>query len=792
MKKHTFTRSALALAVTAALPMAASAAEEPRELPVTEAAATEEQGYKVDNASSPKLTQTVAETPRTINIISGDVLEDQGVTSLNDALRNVAGVSTFGGGEGGGGVVTTADAVTIRGFDARTSTYVDGMRDIAGYSRDLFNFEQIEVVKGASGSLEGRSTGGGSVNLVTKQAKMDSFASVAAKVDTVETKRVTLDVNEVLAENVAGRANLLFTDGGDVLDNDVENYKTMAAAGSLLFEVSDKTSVTLDAMVMKQDNVPVLGLPYVTENQAGEFVPGTRTVTNDNGTPDDDSDDFDETVTSASDPNDPDAFGTGGTGLSEGPLPESMWDNYYGVKGRDYEEVDVKMITLGIKHEFNDSFSIQNRTRVATNERETVVGRPVIASTFPESGRGAPTNYGTQMVDLSRIQAVDDEYKLLVNQTDALFKLGDESFSQDIVVGVELAREQRISNFTNQYGSFSGNGFLTYTVDGVEGAAPRVGLFDPSATDIQASGGIEDTGLAEDTTAKTAALYVFDTLKFGSAFQLDVNARYESYKLEGTRCSGRGSCTEESGLEVDGGLFSYGAAATYYPTENGSVYVSYANSEEPIGVNLDLNSAEVNKLEPQEAKSVELGTKWELFEDKLLLSAALYKTKKTVLDSEGRGGASFIGGEQEAKGYELSATGQITDQLSINANYAKLKTEVIKDYTEDAEGNGLQSSPENTANLWANYTLLDGDLSLGGGATYSSGDTFWRQNRAYLEVDAHTEYWLMVGYQAMDNLNVQLNVDNITDERYVTDYSAWGHFRPNDGRVTSLSVKYDF
>jgi len=51
MKKHTFTRSALALAVTAALPMAASAAEEPRELPVTEAAATEEQGYKVDNAS---------------------------------------------------------------------------------------------------------------------------------------------------------------------------------------------------------------------------------------------------------------------------------------------------------------------------------------------------------------------------------------------------------------------------------------------------------------------------------------------------------------------------------------------------------------------------------------------------------------------------------------------------------------------------------------------------------------------------------------------------------------------
>ena len=87
-------------------------------------------------------------------MISERLLEDQGITNLNDALRNVAGVSTFGGGEGGGGVVSASDKVTIRGFDARSNIYVDGIRDIAGYSRDTFNYEAVEVIKGGSGSLD--------------------------------------------------------------------------------------------------------------------------------------------------------------------------------------------------------------------------------------------------------------------------------------------------------------------------------------------------------------------------------------------------------------------------------------------------------------------------------------------------------------------------------------------------------------------------------------------------------------------------------------------------------------
>ena len=117
MKKMNTKKSALALTVTAAIPFGTALAQQEntavQELETTKVQATEEAGYKVDETSSVKLTQPIANTPRSINVISERLLEDQGITNLNDALRNVAGVSTFGGGEGGGGVVS-ADRKSTR------------------------------------------------------------------------------------------------------------------------------------------------------------------------------------------------------------------------------------------------------------------------------------------------------------------------------------------------------------------------------------------------------------------------------------------------------------------------------------------------------------------------------------------------------------------------------------------------------------------------------------------------------------------------------------------------------
>ena len=118
--------------------------------------------------SSPKFTQPLLDTTQTINVIGSDLFNEQGATTLTEALRNSPGVGTFYAGENGN--TSTGDAIYMRGFDTSGSIFVDGVRDLGSISRDVFNIEQIEVAKGPAGSDNGRSAPTGAINLVTKQA----------------------------------------------------------------------------------------------------------------------------------------------------------------------------------------------------------------------------------------------------------------------------------------------------------------------------------------------------------------------------------------------------------------------------------------------------------------------------------------------------------------------------------------------------------------------------------------------------------------------------------------------
>ena len=104
---------------------------------------------------SPKFTQTLQDTPQTIQVIGKELFNEQGATTLTEALRNSAGVGTFYAGENGN--TATGDTIYMRGFDSSSSIFVDGARDLGSISRDLFNIEQVEVVKGPAGTDTGRS-----------------------------------------------------------------------------------------------------------------------------------------------------------------------------------------------------------------------------------------------------------------------------------------------------------------------------------------------------------------------------------------------------------------------------------------------------------------------------------------------------------------------------------------------------------------------------------------------------------------------------------------------------------
>src|SRR6266576_1165828 len=152
--------------------------------------------YKVDRLqSSGKYPKPLLNTPKTVTVLSKEILEDKNATTLKQAVLSTAGV-TLGTGEGGNAF---GDRFFIRGFDARNDVFLDGMRDAGVSVRENFFTEQVEILRGPGSSFAGHGTTGGAINIVTKQATDRNFYNVDTTFGTDYTKRITFDVNQVLS-----------------------------------------------------------------------------------------------------------------------------------------------------------------------------------------------------------------------------------------------------------------------------------------------------------------------------------------------------------------------------------------------------------------------------------------------------------------------------------------------------------------------------------------------------------------------------------------------------------------
>ena len=134
----------------------------------------------------------VRDAPQSISIIPREDDRAAGGDHLRDVLRNVSGIS-MAAGEGGGG--PAGDNLTLRGFGARNDIFVDGIRDFASYTRDTFNIEQVEVVKGPASAQTGRGSTGGYINLFTKQPQARTFVGGTVGVGLPGYLRATADLN---------------------------------------------------------------------------------------------------------------------------------------------------------------------------------------------------------------------------------------------------------------------------------------------------------------------------------------------------------------------------------------------------------------------------------------------------------------------------------------------------------------------------------------------------------------------------------------------------------------------
>ncbi|MEW6120939.1 MAG: TonB-dependent siderophore receptor [Pseudomonadota bacterium] len=171
-------------------------------------------GYQATETRVGKTKQDPHDIPQAITTVTSQLMEEQQVGSLKEALRNVSGL-TFNAAEGG----RAGDNMMLRGFYTFGDLYLDGIRDTAQYNRETFFLEQVDVLRGSASMLFGRGQAGGVINLVSKTPKRADAYALTGSIGTDNYTEVTADLNKRIGENSAMRVNLMKRDEGSWREN---------------------------------------------------------------------------------------------------------------------------------------------------------------------------------------------------------------------------------------------------------------------------------------------------------------------------------------------------------------------------------------------------------------------------------------------------------------------------------------------------------------------------------------------------------------------------------------------
>ncbi|HEY4317600.1 MAG TPA: catecholate siderophore receptor Fiu [Herbaspirillum sp.] len=736
-----------AFAAAMTMPLAAHAApDDDQTLPAVSVRAAQD-GIKAEKASSPKYTQPLLDTPQTITVIKKELITQQGGTTLSEALRNTPGVGTFSLGENG--ATATGDAIYMRGFDASANIYVDNVRDLGAVSRDMFNINQVEVLKGPSGTDNGRGAPNGSINLVTAQPGLDDSFSAGVTGGSAGNKRVTADWNKVLDADrgMAMRLNLMDQDSGVAGRHEVNN-KRWGVAPSFVYGLNSPTRLYVDYLHVDQDNTPENGV-----NTIG--LPGYSFPTN--------------PAISAGAPVNP--------------------RNYYG-SGNDFDKVTSDMLTVRVDHDFSDGLKLQNITRYAkTRQNYQITG---FMGNFATP---VPSDPSTWTLARSR-QMKDQTNEILTNQTNLSKEFEAAGIKHTAVGGLELTQEKQ-----KTYGYFPDS----------LGTMPAANLYNPNPSDPVSNYNPTRGGADTSGTMNTVSLYGFDTLKLNERWLLSGGIRVDRYDLDYDYATAStaaaqpalrpGTGLRQPSLSSSGYLFNWKLGAVYKLTPDSSLYGSYSTSKQPPGgsnfvLSTSANSAGNASYKAQETTSAEIGAKWDVLEDKLGLTAALYSTKvKNELTRDPVfPDIYYQTGEKKVQGIEVGAIGNITKAWSVSAGYTYMKTDVKGTSSTSDGSSNLAYTPKQAFTSWTSYKL-PGGFTIGGGARFV--DALIRASDGAVGTPKYTNsYWVfdgMLGYTVSKNLDLQLNLYNLADKQYVAAINKSGYrYTPGIERSFTLTANLKF
>ena len=457
-------------------------------------------------------------------------------------------------------------------------------------------------------------------------------------------------------------------------------------------------------------------------------------------------------------------------------------DNFYGIVGRDFQETGADVITGTVDVALSENTKLSSKTRSGETTNDYVVSTPA----------GINSLTATTTIP-NRASTAGFTNKFTGNTTQITHERHVGNTEHTIVAGVEVNNEK----VTNQPYVLN-----TQSATNPTGTpAPALNVLNPdNHANAPAVIGRGDTSLVK---ADVQSVYVMDTVKLNPKWEVFGGVRHDTFDL---KRQARESTYDANSDSEDKTSFVNGhAGVVYKPKENGSIYTSLSTSSNLPGEMFDAGAVDYGGVtplvaaldKPEENKSIEIGTKWNLANDNVAVNAAVFRTeKKNKIETLGTGATQTAhqSGAVRVQGVEVGVSGNVTPKLSLAGGAVLMDTKVTSSVVPDAVGKDLANVAEKSASIQAKYQATP-KVAVGGTVVHTGkikGGTFAATTG--LELPSSNRLDLMGEYKINNKLSTQLNIKNATDETiYEAFYRSTAPFTyVAPGRTTNISLTYDF
>lgn len=707
--------------------------------------------YNVNESGDLRRVADLVDTPQTITVLTKDQLIESGRTDLKEILSAQAGV-TLGTGENGNAF---GDRYIIRGHEARSDVFVDGLRDPGMTTRESFATEQLEITKGPSSTFAGRGSSGGAINSITKKASTAyQFGRVDASLGTDQYSRVVLDYNTPVADDFAVRINLLSTQE-DAPGRENIDRSRQGVLLSGLYDDTTELRIHSDFYYLNAEDTPDLGSYF-------------------------DSD-----------------------------LRAPVEDIPVYAQQQDFLDSEVYSFTVRTEYDINENLMFYNATRYG----ETKNGYISTGARGTVRADEDPIGAGVDTISLSTHQGWQD-VDYFATQFNLFWDINAGDAQHQVLFGVEFTDEEVDNGVFDIATTSPANCFTS----GRRGVSEGYCLLDGSGNVYDNAQNLIAREYSQGDSdalfsAQTIAVYAMDTITLNEQWKVFLGLRIDSIDYSNDVVS-RG---DELDYAFEDDFYNGHFGLVYSITDEANVYASYSTATNINGGESDLGAncgygglcgdpEQAAAADPERVENIEIGTKWSLFNESLFVAATWFQlTKSDVMESVGDAYStlgSLNTGKNRVDGFEFAMNGNLTDTLSVQVSAAKMESEVLASFDEQNIGLELSNFAGKSFYAQLRYQPTD-NLAFGGDVTYK-GEMYGGQPDTAasfnddigdysIVVPSYSVVNLFANYTVSEAMTVRLNIGNITDKEYWTAaYRSGAFMYLGDGRSFRASLTYEF